>query len=67
EAVVVAVRVAGWRWRWGDEGDGGVEMVVVHVVELWWRDWGGGGSVLRLRGDGNEGDMVVEIKMMLRG
>ncbi|GJS25192.1 hypothetical protein Tco_0453824 [Tanacetum coccineum] len=33
-----------WRWRWGDEGDGGVEMVVVPGVELWWRDGGGGGS-----------------------
>ncbi|GKC11991.1 hypothetical protein Tco_1008773, partial [Tanacetum coccineum] len=33
-----------WRWRWGDEGDGGVEMVVVRGVELWWRDGGGDGS-----------------------
>nr|GEW14900.1 hypothetical protein [Tanacetum cinerariifolium] len=24
-------------WGWGDEGDGSIEMVVVHGVELWWR------------------------------
>ncbi|GJZ72524.1 hypothetical protein Tco_0636375, partial [Tanacetum coccineum] len=30
--------------RWGDEGDGGMEMVVARGVELWWRDGGGGGS-----------------------